>query len=118
LLPGGVGALAVQPDQEVFSGQLRGSHPDQQLPAGVAAAALLDRADHRVERPITSNRSTSSLTASIPDTGVNVGSGVPIRTRCRPRRRPRMLATRWFGLPLVAWRHRFEEERGTAVPEV
>ena len=31
LLPGDVGALAVQPDQEVLPGQLRGRHPDQQL---------------------------------------------------------------------------------------
>jgi hypothetical protein len=31
-------------------------------------------------RPITSNRSASSVTASIPDTGVTVGSGAPIRT--------------------------------------
>ena len=49
LLPGGVGALPVQPDQEVLPGQLRGSHPHQQLPAGVAAAALLDRPDLRVQ---------------------------------------------------------------------
>ena len=49
LLPSGVGTLAVKPDQEVLPGQLRGGHPHQQLPAGVAAAALLDRPDHRVE---------------------------------------------------------------------
>ena len=48
-LPGGVGALAVQPDQEVLPGQLRRGHPDQQLPAGVPAVALLDRPDRRVQ---------------------------------------------------------------------
>jgi hypothetical protein len=48
-LPGGVGALAVQPDQEVFPGQLRSGDPDQQLPAGMTAAAVLDRSDHRVQ---------------------------------------------------------------------
>jgi hypothetical protein len=45
-------------------------------------------------RPITSSRSASSVTASIPDTGVNVRSGAPIRTRRRPRRQPRTLPTR------------------------
>jgi hypothetical protein len=49
LLPGGVGALAVQPDQEVFPGQLCGGDPDQQLCGGVPAAALLDRPDRRVQ---------------------------------------------------------------------
>jgi hypothetical protein len=49
LLPGGIGALAVQPNHEVFPGQLRSGHPDQQLPAGMAAAALLDRPDRRVQ---------------------------------------------------------------------
>ncbi|HEX3309880.1 MAG TPA: hypothetical protein VHS32_26810 [Streptosporangiaceae bacterium] len=44
-------------------------------------------------RPITFSRSTSSVTAAMPDTGVNVGSGTPIRTR-RLRRGPRKLPTR------------------------
>ena len=44
-----IGALAIQPDQEVFPGQLRGGDPDQHLPAGMAAAALLDRPDPRVQ---------------------------------------------------------------------
>lgn len=35
-LPGHVGALAVQPDQEVLPGQLRGHQPDQQLSARIA----------------------------------------------------------------------------------
>ena len=41
--------MAVQPDQEVFPGQLRSGDPDQQLPAGMTAAAVLDRSDHRVQ---------------------------------------------------------------------
>jgi hypothetical protein len=44
-------------------------------------------------RSITASRSTSSVIATMPDTGVNVGSGAPIRTR-RPRRGPRKLRTR------------------------
>jgi hypothetical protein len=49
LLAGNIGALPVQPDQEILPGQLRGSHPYQHLPAGVTAAALLDRPDPRVQ---------------------------------------------------------------------
>ena len=78
-----LGALAVQPDQEVLPGQLRRGHPDQQLAAGVAAAARLIGPIAASNRPITSSRSTNSVTATIPDTGVNVGSGAPIRTRRR-----------------------------------
>jgi hypothetical protein len=45
-------------------------------------------------RPITSNRSVISVTASIAATGVNVESGAPTRTRRRARRRLRKLLTR------------------------
>ena len=48
-LPGGVGALAVQSDQEVLPGQLRGRHPDQQLSAGEPPIAGLDRPDRRIQ---------------------------------------------------------------------
>jgi hypothetical protein len=48
-LPGLIGALPVEPDQEILPSQLRGGHPHQQLAAGVAAAALLDRPDRRVQ---------------------------------------------------------------------
>ena len=41
------------------------------------------------------SRSTSSVTAAIPDTPVNLGSGAPTRTRRRNRRIPRTLPTRW-----------------------
>ena len=40
------------------------------------------------------SRSTSSLTAAIPDTGVSDGSGAPTRTRRRNRRISRTLPTR------------------------
>jgi hypothetical protein len=49
LLAGEVGALAVQPHQEVLPGQLRRGHPDQQLSGSVPPAALLDRPDRRVQ---------------------------------------------------------------------
>jgi len=39
-------------------------------------------------QPVTSSRSHNSLTASIPDTGVGVGSAAPIRTRRRLRKLP------------------------------
>jgi hypothetical protein len=45
-------------------------------------------------RPIRSKRSISSVTATMPATGVNDRSGAPIRTRRRLRRRPRKLPTR------------------------
>ncbi|HEY8558583.1 MAG TPA: hypothetical protein VIM97_14785 [Actinomycetes bacterium] len=41
--------MSVQPDQEVLPGQLRGGHPDQQLPAAAATAALLDRPDRGIQ---------------------------------------------------------------------
>jgi hypothetical protein len=43
--------------------------------------------------PITSRRSTNSVTATIPDTGVNDGSGAPTRTRRRNRATSRILPT-------------------------
>ncbi len=43
---------------------------------------------------ITSRRPTSSATATIPDTGVNDGSGAPTRTRRRNRWISRTLPTR------------------------
>ena len=50
LLPGRIGALAVQPGQEVLPGQLRRRDPGQQLPGPEPAFALLDRADRRIQR--------------------------------------------------------------------
>ena len=49
LLPGRIGALAVQPGQEILSSQLRRSDPGQQLPGPEPAFALLDRADRRIQ---------------------------------------------------------------------
>jgi len=49
-LSGGVGAVAVQPDQEVLPGQLRVRHPDQQLTTAEPAVAFLDRPDRRIQQ--------------------------------------------------------------------
>ena len=46
-----IGALAVQPGQEVFRGQLRRRDPGEQLPGTQTAVALLDGADCRIQRP-------------------------------------------------------------------
>ena len=50
LLASRIGALAVQPGQEVLPGQLRRRDPGQQLPGPEPAFALLDRADRRIQR--------------------------------------------------------------------
>ena len=50
LLARRIGALAVQPGQEVLPGQLRRGEPCQQLPGPESAIALLDRADCRIQR--------------------------------------------------------------------
>ena len=50
LLARRIGALAVQPGQEVLPGQLRRGQPRQQLPGPEPAVALLDRADRRIQR--------------------------------------------------------------------
>ena len=49
LLARHVGALAVQPGQEVLPGQLRRRDPAQQLPGAEPAFALLDGADRRIQ---------------------------------------------------------------------
>jgi hypothetical protein len=49
-LPGLVGTLAVQPDEEVLPGQLSRGDPDQQLPAAQPPIPGLDRADGRVQQ--------------------------------------------------------------------
>ena len=46
-----IGALAVQPGQEVLPGQLRRRDPGQQLPGAEPAIPLLDGADRRIQRP-------------------------------------------------------------------
>jgi hypothetical protein len=51
-------------------------------------------------RPINPSRSTNSLTAAMPDTGVRLGSGAPIRTRRATRRTRRTLCTRWVSFHL------------------
>ena len=51
LLARRIGALAVQPGQEILARQLRRSQPRQQLPGPEPAFALLDRADRRIQRP-------------------------------------------------------------------
>jgi hypothetical protein len=49
-LAGHAGALAVQPGQEVLSGQLRRRDARQQRPGAEPAIPLLDRADRRIQR--------------------------------------------------------------------
>ena len=49
LLPRGVRAAPVHPDQKVLTGQLRGRHRQQQIAGGHPPAALLDRADLAVQ---------------------------------------------------------------------
>ena len=93
-LPGLVGTLAVQPDEEVLPGQLRRGDPDQQLPAAQPPIPGLDRADDRVQQLIIASRSTSSVTAIAPENRVSDASGAPIRTRRRTRRISRTLPTR------------------------
>ncbi len=84
-LPGHIGALAVEPDQEIFPGQLGCRDPDQQLPTAEAPIAGLDRPDRTVNSGITRSRSTSSVTTAILDTAVSDGSGALTRTRRRAR---------------------------------
>jgi hypothetical protein len=86
--------LAYLTDQEVLPGQLRSRHPTSRCPPVWPRRRCLIGPTLASNRPITSSRSTSSVTATIPDTGVNVGSGAPIRTRRRKGRRPRRLPTR------------------------
>ncbi len=51
LLARHVGALAVQPGQEILPGQLRRRDPGQQLPSAIPAIPLLDGADRGIQRP-------------------------------------------------------------------
>jgi hypothetical protein len=58
----------------------------KQLSAGLPAVTGLDRPLAASNSLITHRRSTNSLTAAIPATPVNVGSGAPTRTRPRNSR--------------------------------
>ena len=49
LLPGHIGALPVQPHQEVLPGQLRRRDPGQQLPGPETPVPLLNGADRRIQ---------------------------------------------------------------------
>jgi hypothetical protein len=100
LLTRRIGALPVQPDQEVLPGQLSRRDPDQQFPSPVPASALLNRTHRCVTLSITPNRSHSSLIAVIPAFGVRPGSSAPIRTCPRFRFPLRIPLTRWVPSPL------------------
>jgi hypothetical protein len=78
-LPRLIATVSIQPDQEILPGQLRRGHTHQQLPGTMATVSSLDRPDRAIQVFDQPSRSTSSATAAIPDTGVNVGSGAPIR---------------------------------------
>jgi hypothetical protein len=45
-----IGSLAIQPDEKVLPDQLRGRHPDQQLPTRMPTVAGLDRPDRSVQQ--------------------------------------------------------------------
>jgi hypothetical protein len=79
-LPCHISALPIQADQKILPSQLRRSQAYQQLPSPEPAITLLDRSHRRVQASTTPSRSTNSLIATIPATGVNAGSGAPTRT--------------------------------------
>jgi hypothetical protein len=86
--------LAVQPDQEVFPASCAAAIPTSICPAVCPRRRCLIGPIVASNRPITSKRSTSSVTATMPATGVNDRSGAPTRTRRLRRRRHRKLPTR------------------------
>jgi hypothetical protein len=74
------------PTRKSSPSKLRRSQPDQHLTRPEPAVTLLDRTTAASNAEITPNRSTNSVTAAIPDTDVNAGSGAPTRTSSRPPR--------------------------------
>ncbi|CAN5231384.1 hypothetical protein BH20ACT5_BH20ACT5_13970 [soil metagenome] len=98
-LPRGVSADPVEAGQAVLPQQLRGGQTDQELTAGQAAVALLDRSDMPVEHPGHTSRSVNSATALSPENAVSDPSGAPMRTRFRLPVPLRMLFTEKVPLP-------------------
>ena len=94
LLARRIGALTIQPGQEILPGQLRRRDAAQQLPSAEPAFALLDGATTASSASITPSRPHSSVTAARPAFAVSDRSAAPIRTcRCL-RLPPHMLLTR------------------------
>ena len=76
-----IGALPVQPGQEILPGQLRRRDPDQQLTGPEPPVALLDRADRRIQFVDHAEPVHNSVTAARPAFAVSDASGAPARTR-------------------------------------
>jgi hypothetical protein len=93
-LPGQIGAVPVQSDQEVLAAQLRSGHPDQHLPGAEPTISGLIGPTAASSRSITPSRSASSVTATSPENRVSDSSAAPTRTRARCARLLRTLPTR------------------------
>lgn len=87
-LLGYIGAVAVQPDQDVLPGQLRTGHPDQQLATAEPPVPGFDWSIAASNSRIIPTRSTSSVTA-IPE---NEGRGRIRRADPHPPPQPADLA--------------------------
>jgi hypothetical protein len=95
LLPRRIGALAVQPGQEILPGQLRRRDPGQQLPGPEPAFSLLDGPTAASSALITPSRPHNPVITARPAFGVSAGSGAPIRGCCHDPPAPlRILFTR------------------------
>jgi hypothetical protein len=95
LLPGRIGALAVQPGQEVLPGQPRRRDPGQQLPGPDPRPRCLIGPTAASSAAITPSWSHSLVMAARPAFGVSDRSGAPIRGCCRDLPAPlRILFTR------------------------
>ena len=87
-----VGALAVQPGQEILPGQLRRRDSGQQLPSAKPAIPLLDGADRGIHRFDHAEPAAQLADRGQPAFAVSAASGVPTRGCCRFL--PRILTTR------------------------
>ena len=75
-----VGALTVQPGQEILPDQLRRRDPGQQLPSAKPAIPLLDGSTAASNASITPSRPHTSVTAARPAFAFSDRSGAPART--------------------------------------
>ena len=89
LLARRVGALAVQPGQEVLPGQLRRRDPGQQLPGPEAAVPLLDRADRL---PLAASPVRGLLTGCV---------CISLWITCAKRHQACVRAVEMLGIPLL-----------------
>jgi hypothetical protein len=94
LLAHAVGALTVQPDEKSSPASCAAAIPTNTSPAVCPRRRCLNDPIAASNRPITSSRSTSSVTAISPENRVSDSSGAPTCTRARRARRLRTLRTR------------------------